>query len=312
MKTIKKKIQSFSFVGHFKLFCVISAILVVAGIAALVAMPFGVTLLNLDIDFLGGVSMQYDLETPITNQVTAKVESIVKEVSGITAVTVTKAGDTQVQIKTLEMDSETRQAVFAACVEEFSLPEDAQPISDDYVSASVGTDLRNSAILASTIACALILLYIVIRFEFWSGLSAVIALIHDVLVVLGAYVIFRIPFNTTFIAVALTILGYSINATIVIFDRVRENAKRAPKEEFCLIVDRSIHQTLTRSLNTTLTTLFSIVMLLVLGVSSIRSFALPLFVGILVGGYSSVCISGPLWNAFHSSRIGKRKKQVTT
>ena len=291
---------NFSFTGHFKIFGIISILLIATGLVGLILMPFGVNLLNLDIDFLGGVSMQYDLQTPITAEVQAQVEDIVKDVSGLTAVTVTKAGDTQVLIKTLEMDTLTRDAVFQACVEAFHLPEDAQPISDDYVSASVGADLRNAAITAASIACALILVYIIIRFELWSGIAAVLALLHDLLAVLGAYIIFRIPFNINFIAVALTILGYSINATIVVFDRVRENAKRSPKDAFSAVVDRSILQTMTRSVNTTLTTLFSIILLLIIGVTSIRNFALPLFIGILVGCYSSVCISGPMWNLLHN------------
>ena len=297
--------SNFSFTGHFKLFGIISILLIATGLIGLILMPFGINLLNLDIDFLGGVSMQYDLQTPITAEVQAQVEDIVKEVSGISAVTVTKAGDTQVQIKTLEMDTLTRDAVFQACVEAFHLPADSQPVSDDYVSASVGADLRNSAITASSIACGLILVYIVIRFELWSGIAAVLALLHDLLAVLGAYIIFRIPFNINFIAVALTILGYSINATIVVFDRVRENAKRSPKDPFSAVVDRSILQTMNRSLNTTLTTLFSIILLLIIGVTSIRNFALPLFIGILVGCYSSVCISSPLWNALHN--LSKKK-----
>jgi preprotein translocase subunit SecF len=171
----------------------------------------------------------------------------------------------------------------------------------------VGNDLRDSAFRASALAAILILLYISIRFELRSGIAAVVALVHDLLVMLSMYVIFQIPFNMNFIAAALTILGYSINATIVVFDRIRENNKADLKEGFGDVVDRSIWQTMTRSINTTITTLFSIVLLLILGVSSIRNFALPLTIGVLSGFYSSVCISGPLWNKLKGVSFKKKE-----
>lgn len=297
----------FSFTKHFKIFAVISLLLVIVGIIGLVCIPFGVYLFNFDIDFLGGTTMQFELYTDVNADVTANVESIVKDVTGTTPSSVIKAGDsgTQVVIKTLELDSETRDQVFQAVAEAYNLPEGDQPIKSDYVSASVGADLRNSAIIASAVAAVLILLYITIRFEFRSGIAAVIALVHDLLVMLSMYIIFQIPFNMNFIAAALTILGYSINATIVVFDRIRENRKLMPKEEFASVVDHSIWQTMNRSINTTVTTLLAIVLLLILGVSSIRNFALPLTIGILAGCYSSVCLSGSIWNKLR----GKGHKQ---
>lgn len=297
----------FSFTKHFKIFAVISLLLVIVGIIGLVCIPFGVYLFNFDIDFLGGTTMQFELYTDVNADVTANVENIVKDVTGAAPSSVIKAGDsgTQVVIKTLELDSETRDQVFQAVVEAYNLPEGDQPIKSDYVSASVGADLRNSAIIASAVAAVLILLYITIRFEFRSGIAAVIALVHDLLVMLSMYIIFQIPFNMNFIAAALTILGYSINATIVVFDRIRENRKLMPKEEFASVVDHSIWQTMNRSINTTVTTLLAIVLLLILGVSSIRNFALPLTIGILAGCYSSVCLSGSIWNKLR----GKGHKQ---
>ena len=139
------------------------------------------------------------------------------------------------------------------------------------------------------------LIYIAIRFDVRSGLAAIVALAHDVLVVISAYVIFRIPLNLTFIAVVLTILGYSINATIVIFDRISENRKLIKKTSFADIVNKSIWQSATRSVNTTITTLLSIVMIAIFGVTSIRHFAIPLVVGIVAGLYSSMFISGSVW-----------------
>ncbi len=298
-----KKLPSFSFTKHFKLFAVISILLVSLGLVSLILLPFKIYLFNLDIDFLGGVTMQVDLERPVDSTVTSEVREIVRNVTGSYPSAVTKAGETEVQIKTLELDSETRDALFQQLSQTYGLSEGNQP-STSYVSASVGKDLRNAAFSAAGLACLLILIYIVIRFELRSGIAAIVALVHDILVMLSMYVVFQIPFNINFIAVALTILGYSINATIVVFDRVRENRKISGDTPFDEVMDRSIWQTMTRSINTTLTTLFTIVTILIFGVSAIRSFALPLLIGVLSGCYSSVCIAGPVWSKLR--KIGKK------
>lgn len=294
-----KKWSNFSFTGHFKVFAIISILFISVGLVGLILLPFGVQLFNFDIDFLGGTTMQYELHTAITSDVTSDVEAIVEDISGMEASSVTKAGDsgTQVVIKMLEVESETRDAIFEAVAEKYGL-EDSDLIKSDYVSSSVGADLTSKALKASLIAVALILVYITIRFEFRSGLAAIIALVHDLLVMLSMYIIFQIPFNMNFIAAALTIFGYSINATIVVFDRIRENKKNVQNNKwtFAEIVDKSIWQTMARSLNTTFTTLVVMVMLLLLGVSSIRNFAAPICVGVICGCYSSVCISGSMWN----------------
>ena len=302
-----KKLSNFSFTGHYKIFAIISILFVSVGLVGLILLPFGVRLFNFDIDFVGGTTMQYELHTTVTSDITREIEDIVKDVSGKEASSVTKAGDsgTQVVIKTLELDSDTRADIFNAVAEKYGLT-DADNIKSDYVSASVGADLTKKAVQASLIAVVLILLYITIRFEFRSGIAAILALLHDLLVMLSMYIIFQIPFNMNFIAAALTIFGYSINATIVIFDRIRENKKsiQYSKSRFSEIVDKSIWQTMARSLNTTFTTLVVMVMLLILGVSSIRNFAAPICVGVICGCYSSVCISGPLWNLLR----GKKEK----
>ena len=298
-----KKLPSFSFTKHFKLFAVISILLVSLGLVSLILLPFKIYLFNLDIDFLGGVTMQVDLERPVDSTVTSEVREIVRNVTGSYPSAVTKAGETEVEIKTLELDSETRDALFQQLSQTYGLSEGNQP-STSYVSASVGKDLRNAAFSAAGLACLLILIYIVIRFELRSGIAAIVALVHDILVMLSMYVVFQIPFNINFIAVALTILGYSINATIVVFDRVRENRKISGDTPFDEVMDRSIWQTMTRSINTTLTTLFTIVTILIFGVSAIRSFALPLLIGVLSGCYSSVCIAGPVWSKLR--KIGKK------
>lgn len=178
-------------------------------------------------------------------------------------------------------------------------------IVDTNVDPTIGNEMKKGAIMAALIALLLMLLYITFRFELLSGLVAIIMLFHDVMVVCAAYALLRIPVGSTFIAVLLTIVGYSINATIVVFDRIRENVRMNPKAPFAENVDKSVAQTLTRSIYTTLTTLFTIVVLYILGVDSIKEFALPIIIGLVGGTFSSVFLAGPLWTV-----LRKDKKQA--
>lgn len=294
--------KTFSFVKHFKLFLVISAILVVVGVAGLVTLPFGVNLFNMDVDFLGGVTMTFDMGEAVDS---VDVEDIAKDVldSKLSSVTTAGTEGTQVVVKSLYVENEVRDDLVQALKENY--PE-VTVVSSSSVSASVSNDLRNSAILSAVVAVLCMLVYIAIRFDFSSGLAAVIALCHDLLVMLSCYIIFRIPFNVNFIAAALTILGYSINATIVVFDRARENQRANPRADFRDVMDKSIWQTMSRSINTTLTTLLPIVLILIMGVTSIRNFCWPLFVGVLAGCYSSVCISGNVWVRLKGEKLRKK------
>lgn len=294
--------KTFSFVKHFKLFLVISAILVVVGVAGLVTLPFGMNLFNMDVDFLGGVTMTFDMGEAVD---TAAVEDIAKDVldSKLSSVTTAGTEGTQVVVKSLYVENEVRDDLVQALKETYP---DVTVVSSSSVSASVSNDLRNSAILSAVVAVLCMLVYIAIRFDFSSGLAAVIALCHDLLVMLSCYIIFRIPFNVNFIAAALTILGYSINATIVVFDRARENQRANPRADFRDVMDKSIWQTMSRSINTTLTTLLPIVLILIMGVTSIRNFCWPLFVGVLAGCYSSVCISGNVWVRLKGKKLRKK------
>jgi preprotein translocase subunit SecF len=160
----------------------------------------------------------------------------------------------------------------------------------------------------SVFAALAILIYITFRFEFISGVCAVLTLVHDVLILCGIYSILRIPIDTNFIAAVLTILGYSINSTIVIFDRVRENTRHAKKQTYTEIANASVNQTLTRSINTTITTLITIGMVYILGVASIKVFAMPIIIGIFIGLYSSICISSSIWSTWKDSAV-KAKAQ---
>lgn len=296
--------STFSFVQKFKIFGIISLILAGIGMGCFLGAVFGVHTFNYDIEFVGGVSISYDLGVKVDSNVTDKIDSIVNDVTGSYASSVQSSGSDgqSVLIKTKELSSETRDALYEAVKEAYP---DAVSGKTEFISASVGDDLKAAAVSASLLAILLILIYITIRFEFRSGVAAVITLCHDICVMMAVFAIFQLPVNMNFIAAALTILGYSINATIVIFDRVRENAKGVTNVRvFGEVVDRSIKQTLARSINTSITTLIPILLILILGVPSIQNFAIALIVGILSGTYSSIFISAPLWT--NLKKIGKK------
>ena len=299
------KFRGFSFTKHFKLFGILSLLLISVGLVSLILTLCGVQgLFNFDIDFVGGTTFEFQLPVRVDKAVTDRAAELYQDAIGKAPSSVTSSGENGLRIKALELTDQEVESVRDAIAGEYQIDIE-QGYQVERVSASVGKDLSRSAFLASAVAVLLILVYIGFRFEFKSGLAAVCALVHDLLVMLSFYVIFRIPFNINFIAAALTILGYSINATIVVFDRIRENRKTMKTGNFAQIVDTSIWDTMTRSINTTVTTLIVMLMLLILGVSSIRNFALPICIGIVCGCYSSVCISGPLWNVFNHGRVHK-------
>lgn len=196
--------------------------------------------------------------------------------------------------------------------------EEAAPVSrvtissKDEVSPSTGRELARSAVWMSILVCVLILVYVTIRFEFVSGVSAVIGLVHDVLILLGIYSVFRWPIDVTFIAAVLTVLGYSINNSIVILDRIRENTRHARKQTYGDIADSSISQTLRRSINTTITTLITIVLLYIMGVTSIKAFALPIIIGIVIGTYSSIFVVGSVWASWKDMGVKDKKKAAAS
>ncbi len=201
--------------------------------------------------------------------------------------------------------SQYRSEITDAITEKF---ENAEWSSINTVSAEVSEGLKATAVKATAIAVLLMLVYIAFRFQISSAFAAIVCLVHDLFIMLVAYSLFQIPVNVNIIAALLTILGYSINATIIIFDRVRENHKKlGGSASFEEKVDDGIRSTLWRSLNTTITTLLTIGMIYILGVTSIKNFALPLIVGIIAGLFSSVCLAGPLWNKFKAIGAKIRK-----
>ncbi|MGN0774035.1 MAG: protein translocase subunit SecF [Candidatus Ventricola sp.] len=296
--------MKFEVKNRLKPCALISAVIIVIAVV-MTLMGMG---MNLGIDFTGGTLMTYNMGTTFTTaDVTAALEAC-----GITdaQIAATGEGNTQVQIriKDVENTDDLRTELEANLA--VSYPE-IEYVDITRVGAVVGSELISNAIKSLTLAAVLMLVYIAFRFDLYSGIAAIIGLIHDVAIMLSFVVILRsfIRVETTFIAALLTIVGYSINNTIIIFDRIRENAHKAgvrqlPREQ---IVNLSVKESLPRTLNTTITTLITIVTLYVLGVDSIKQFALPLIIGILAGTYSANLINGYVWALLMDKR-GKKVK----
>lgn len=218
------------------------------------------------------------------------------------AVEATEEAEVAEDAEAAEATEDAEVAETEEAAEEEAVESPFKVYTRDTVSATVGKELGRSAVLSSIIAILLMLVYISLRFEFWSGVAAVISLAQNVLILVSVYAIFNIPINSTFIAALLTIVGYSINDTIVIFDRIRENYRFAKKTPFAEVANKSVNQSLTRSINTSITTLLSILLLYILGVESIKQFSLPIIIGIVVGTYSSITIASPLWVIFKGEK----------
>lgn len=295
---IKKDGRVRNFLGKKKLCFLISIVMVVAGWAA---MGLNRTqtgkALNYGMDFTGGTSTNVSFNEDLSlEDISSKVVPVVSKITGDADVQTQKvAGTNEVIIKTKTLNVDQRQALEDAMVENFGV--EAEKITAESISGAVSAEMKQDALWAVIVATILMLLYIWFRFKnIKFAASAILALVHDVLVVLTFYAVAKWSVGSTFIACMLTIVGYSINATIVIFDRIRENlAAGRNKETLEELVNKSITQTVTRSINTSLTTFIMVFVLYLMGVSAIREFALPLMVGIVCGTYSSVCVTGALW-----------------
>lgn len=255
---------------------------------------------NFDVEFLGGVRMQVNMHTEFDNK--EIVDLIQSSTTDTVSATVQKGSNDQIAvIKTPPVDDNVKTEIFNAMKDKYSLA-DGDLISVSSASASFGQEIQRKALLYTLLAIICILIYIAIRFEWRSAVMAVVALAINVVVMAAIYAITNIPLNTTFIAAMLTVVGYSINNTIVIFDRIRENQKTRKKDEsISMMVDRSVFETLGRTINSTITTLITIVLIYILGVSTIKDFALPLIVGILAGAYTSIFIASTFWAAWRES-----------
>ena len=311
----RKQRESINFVGKKAIFFAISLILIVAGFGvAGYNAARGNGAMNYSLEFQGGTSTNVTFNEDYSiEEIDDQIIPVVEEATGDRNVQAQKvAGSNQIIFKTTTLDLDTREALNQAMVDNFQA--DKSLITFENISSTVSSEMRMDAIVAVITATVLMLLYIWFRFkDIRFATSAVLALLHDVLIVALFYAVARISVGNTFIACILTIFGYSINATIVIFDRIREELKLSPKNEALdSIVNRSITQTLTRSIYTSLTTFITIAVLFVMGVSSIREFALPLMVGVVCGAYSSVCITGSLWYVMKTKIGGKKKAAEKT
>ncbi|PKM55515.1 MAG: protein translocase subunit SecDF [Firmicutes bacterium HGW-Firmicutes-3] len=298
-----------------KVFFAVSVVIILIG---LVMMPVNQatrdSFLNFDIEFVGGTSTLVSLGsgqgylTPEALQ--EAVKDLVVEATGQTTPQFQNVTDRdQFIIKTPSLSSEERLALSEALIEKYNITSD--DIESESISATVSGEMRRDAIIAVLVASLCILIYVSFRFkDFWFGMAAVAALVHDIFIVFAVYAIANVPINNSFIAAMLTIVGYSINDTIVVFDRIRENMSLERKFSYKDLINMSISQTMGRSINTSLTTFIMVGILYIVGVTSIREFALPLMIGILSGTYSSIFIASPLWYIFKINHDKKLKKKI--
>ena len=295
---VKAERKPIDFLGKRKVFFGISIALVLVGFVFMgINGGQGKGVLNYSLEFKGGTStnVTFDQEYSL-EEIDQNIVPLIEDATGDNNVQVQKVeGTNQVIFKTQTLELDKREAFNKAMVDNFKVNEDE--ITTENISSTVSSEMRQDAVIAVLIATICMLLYIWFRFkDIRFATSAVLALLHDVLVVLTFYVIARVSVGNTFIACMLTIVGYSINATIVIFDRIREEMKTKKRgEDLAVLVNRCITRTLTRSIYTSLTTFVMVAVLYIMGVSSIKEFALPLMVGIVCGAYSSVCVTGALW-----------------
>lgn len=307
---VGKESKRISFLSKKNIFFAVSVVVIVAGFVVMgINQGTKGSALNYSLEFVGGTSTNVTFNEDRTiEDIDSSIVPLIEAITGDGNVQTQKvAGTNEVIFKTRTLTVEEREQFKDAMVENFSV--DAEKITAETISSTISSEMQSDAVLAILIATACMLIYIWFRFkDIRFGTSAVLALVHDVLVVLAFYAAARVSVGSTFIACMLTIVGYSINATIVIFDRIRENlAMLGKKGDLQEMVNRSISQTLSRSIFTSLTTFFMVVSLFIFGVSSIREFALPLMVGIICGTYSSVCITGALWYVFRMKMVKKEK-----
>ena len=299
-----------NFVGMKNITIAVSVVVILAGIvgAGVNKAKYG-DLFNYGIDFRGGTSTNVTFNEDYSlDRISKEVVPVVESVTGEAGTQTQKVeGSNEVIIKTRTLSVDEREKLNSALAQNFGV--DAEKITAESISGAVSSEMKKDAVVATVIATILMLLYIWFRFkDFRFATSSVLALVHDVLVVIAFYALLRWSVGSTFIACILTIVGYSINATIVIFDRIRENKallSKATKEE---IINTSVTETLTRSIYSSLTTFIMIFVLFIMGVSSIREFALPIMVGIVAGTYSSVFLSSIFWYIF-SNRFDKKIEQ---
>lgn len=255
--------------------------------------------LNYGIDFAGGTVMQVDMKKAVPVD---DIRSMAQKYAGDAVVTTVDV--TGIQIRSSKITEDQVTSLKNDIDKKYNI--DAATWTNETVGPSIGKELRQNAILSVAIATIAMLIYVALRFEIKFGVAAVLALVHDVLITISVYSILQVPVNSSFVAAILTIVGYSINDTIVIFDRIRENLRLMRKVSYEELADVSITETMARSINTVLTTLFTITAVYFIGVSSVKELALPLIVGIISGCYSSIFIASPIWVMWKNAEKNKK------
>ncbi len=289
-----KETKKLNITARYKVWISASLIFILAGLIAVFAIGF-----NLGVDFTGGTLITIDMGSEVE---ASKIEASVSSFNLNPNIIYSAENKNIITLKTKEaLDTAKRKEVFTAIQKEFKLDDKAM-LEGEQFGPSIGQEISRKAVYSIIIASIGMLIYIWFRFKILYGVAAIVALIHDVLILLSVYAIFGITINSSFIAAILTIVGYSINDTIVIFDRVRENRKATGKRDRGEVLDMSVSQTITRSINTSLTTFAVIACLYAFGSESIRQFAVPLMTGVIVGTYSSIFIAGPVWALFKKEK----------
>lgn len=318
--------KDINIVKNWKYYIIAPLVIVFVAIIVFACLGF-----NLGIDFTGGTILKVNFGTDISNSeynnYKSEIESILND-NNIKKYSLQKEGSTEdasISIKFQDINGKTEEEmadVISAVIEQIEVtlnPDNTIPnfnVEDSQrIGASASDNLIRNALLSIGLAVLLMLIYIAIRFEFASGIAAIVALLHDVLIMCAMVIICRIQVNSSFIAALITIIGYSINNTIVIFDRIRENLRKDEysKTTNAQMVDISVRQTLTRTIYTSLTTILSVALLAIIGVSSIREFLFPIIIGLFAGTYSSIFLSGTIWSFIYNrskdKRLQKRLKE---
>lgn len=309
---VKKERKPIDFLGKRKVCFILSLAVIAVGVVTMgMGAASGNGAFNYSMEFKGGTSTNVVFNEEMSlEEISQQVVPVVEEITKDADVQTQKVeGTTEVIIKTRTLSVEEREALNQALADSFGV--DQEKITAESISGAISAEMKNDAVVAVIIATICMLIYIWFRFKnIRFAASAVLALVHDVAVVATFYALLKWSVGSTFIACMLTIVGYSINATIVIFDRIRENMKNMKKnDDLEELVDISITQTLTRSIYTSVTTFLTIFVLFLLGVASIREFAMPIMAGIICGAYSSVCVTGPLWYVM-KTKLGKKTEET--
>lgn len=274
-------------VKHRKIYFAISIIFIIVGIVFMATKG-----LNYGLDFTGGTSIGIDLEKEVS---ASEIREITDKYDDKASIVHVGEDKKEIMIKSSKnFSSQESMQMFNEFKEKYSLNSN-EPLSVESIGATVGKEIQKNALISIIIAAVFMLIYITFRFELKFGIAAVLGLIHDLLIMISVYAIFRFTVDSSFIAAILTITGYSINDTIIIFDRIRENRGKGRVKSYETLVDTSIAQTIRRTLFTSVTTLVTLALIYALGVEAIRVFALPLLIGIAVGTLSSIFIATPLW-----------------